>query len=279
VPIDPGALSRLEDYAAGFRDVFARADQARLFGLYLRGLVFGEHRRNVESIAGYLNSEGPDGADLAQSLQHFVSQSPWDSASLIRRYRETLPQVPGDRVWVVHDGIIPKKGRHSVGVLRQYARSLGRKVSCQVAVAVTEVGQEVLPLSVRLYLPASWLREHEKTAARHIPEEARQPFSKAEIALQLLDELESHRDPAPVIAESSYAGTPLFLEGLQSRGLVHWAQPEAESLSLALDTFEWLKDGLGLSHFEGRTWIGWHHHAALVLAATGFLAREGNLTA
>jgi SRSO17 transposase len=28
-----------------------------------------------------------------------------------------------------------------------------------------------------------------------------------------------------------------------------------------------LKHGLGLDHFEGRTWSGWHHHATLVTAA------------
>jgi hypothetical protein len=28
-----------------------------------------------------------------------------------------------------------------------------------------------------------------------------------------------------------------------------------------------LKHGLGLDHFEGRTWRGWHHHVPLVTAA------------
>ena len=31
-----------------------------------------------------------------------------------------------------------------------------------------------------------------------------------------------------------------------------------------------LKDGLGLDHYEGRTWHGWHHHATLVTAAHAF---------
>lgn len=33
-----------------------------------------------------------------------------------------------------------------------------------------------------------------------------------------------------------------------------------------------LKHGLGLDHFEGRTWRGWHHHVTLVTAAQAFLA-------
>jgi SRSO17 transposase len=32
-----------------------------------------------------------------------------------------------------------------------------------------------------------------------------------------------------------------------------------------------MKHGLGLDHFEGRTWRGWHHHVALVTAAHAFL--------
>jgi SRSO17 transposase len=35
-----------------------------------------------------------------------------------------------------------------------------------------------------------------------------------------------------------------------------------------------LKDGLGLDHYEGRTWHGWHHHATLVTAAHAFCTRQ-----
>ena len=35
-----------------------------------------------------------------------------------------------------------------------------------------------------------------------------------------------------------------------------------------------LKDGLGLDHFEGRSYQGWHHHVTLVAVAHGFLTLE-----
>ncbi|MGK3111523.1 transposase, partial [Streptomyces mordarskii] len=35
-----------------------------------------------------------------------------------------------------------------------------------------------------------------------------------------------------------------------------------------------LKHGLGLDHFEGRSWTGWHHHATLVTAAHAFLTEQ-----
>ncbi len=38
--------------------------------------------------------------------------------------------------------------------------------------------------------------------------------------------------------------------------------------------YQQLKEELGLDHFEGRSWRGFHHHAAMVLLAYGFLALE-----
>ena len=35
-----------------------------------------------------------------------------------------------------------------------------------------------------------------------------------------------------------------------------------------------MKEELGLDHFEGRSWRGFHHHACLVMLAFGFLALE-----
>jgi len=35
-----------------------------------------------------------------------------------------------------------------------------------------------------------------------------------------------------------------------------------------------LKDELGLDHFEGRRWLGWHHHVTMTTMAYGFLIRE-----
>ena len=38
--------------------------------------------------------------------------------------------------------------------------------------------------------------------------------------------------------------------------------------------FQELKDELGLDHYEGRGWRGFHHHGVLCLAAYAFLAAE-----
>jgi SRSO17 transposase len=39
--------------------------------------------------------------------------------------------------------------------------------------------------------------------------------------------------------------------------------------------YQQLKDELGLDHFEGRSWRGWHHHVTLTMIAFGFLVAEG----
>ena len=38
--------------------------------------------------------------------------------------------------------------------------------------------------------------------------------------------------------------------------------------------YKQLKGELGLDHYKGRSWLGWHHHTALVTAAHGFLTLE-----
>lgn len=41
--------------------------------------------------------------------------------------------------------------------------------------------------------------------------------------------------------------------------------------------YEELKQEVGLSHYEGRNWRGFHHHATLCIAAYGFLVEERSL--
>jgi hypothetical protein len=38
--------------------------------------------------------------------------------------------------------------------------------------------------------------------------------------------------------------------------------------------YQQLKEELGLDHYEGRGWIGWHHHITLVMMAHAFLTLE-----
>ena len=38
--------------------------------------------------------------------------------------------------------------------------------------------------------------------------------------------------------------------------------------------YQQLKDELGMDHYEGRSWQGWHHHVTMTMLAFGFLTLE-----
>jgi SRSO17 transposase len=304
----------LREYVHRFRSVISRADQLDRLEVYIAGLLDGDEPKNVEAIAMRHGASGPR-TGFAQALQHFVSSSPWDANQFLQPTREHLLQgLDASRsIWVVQDQVFPKKGRHSVGVQRQFARRMGQKMNCQIGVAISQVTfSEVCTLSMRLYLPAAWLRDNPKAAER-IPESDREPKSKAEIALQLIDLLqrEGHRVPF-IAAEEGYHTNEQFTQSLAERGLRLLpvstdgvsafdpsdsecsglftrlrAEPGLElpedlksfaasvshwSIEAAANQLEGLTQRLGLDQFEGRTWLGWHHHVSLVIAAQGFEA-------
>ena len=98
-----------------------RKERREHAGEYVRGLLMDGERKSIEPLANRL----PDG-DI-QSLQQFVSQSPWSSrevrASLARKVeREFVPEA----YWLIDEVSFPKQGKHSVGVARQYCGALGK---------------------------------------------------------------------------------------------------------------------------------------------------------
>ena len=85
--------------------------------------------------------------------------------------------------WILDDTSFPKKGRHSVGVTRQYSGQLGKQDNCQVAVSLSVAnGAASLPVAYRLYLPQDWAADPERRTQAGVPEDV--VFqTKPEIAL------------------------------------------------------------------------------------------------
>ena len=66
-----------------------------------------------------------------------------------------------------------------------------------------------------------------------------------------------------------YAFSNLPADTAKGRGVLLW-----RSRWPVEQGYQQMKEELGLDHFEGRSWRGFHHHACLVMLAFGFLALE-----
>jgi SRSO17 transposase len=74
--------------------------------------------------------------------------------------------------WIIDDTGFPKKGRHSVGVTRQYCGQLGKQDNCQVAVTLSLANRDAsLPVAYRLYLPEDWAKDQDLRRKAKIPQE------------------------------------------------------------------------------------------------------------
>ncbi len=127
-------------------------------------------------------------------------------------------------VLVVDDTALPKKGRHSVGVARQYCGCLGKRANCQVLVSLTLARAEVpVPLGLRLFLPAEWAAAPDRCARAGVPGEHRRALAKTEIALAEIDRVVAAGARfGRVLADAGYGSSAAFRRGLSERGFT-WA--------------------------------------------------------
>ncbi len=160
----------LDAITAGLTHV-SRAASARA---YCTGLLLPGDRKSIEPMAARI---APGQVQAThQSLHHVVAQAGWDDAALLCAVRDrVLPAIERHgpvRYWIVDDTGFPKKGRHSVGVTRQYCGQLGKQDNCQVAVSLSVANDHAsLPVAYRLYLPETWATDPVRRAKAGVPEE------------------------------------------------------------------------------------------------------------
>src|ERR1051325_8939626 len=146
---------RVTAYVGALAGVNGHADRAEPLRDYCRGLLLPGERKSVEPIAA-LTAPARVSAKH-QSLLHFVAHSSWSDQRVLSRIQElTLPIIEGSgaiEAWIIDDTGFPKKGRHSVGVARQYCGQLGKRDNCQVAVSLSLANHAAsLTVAWRLYL-------------------------------------------------------------------------------------------------------------------------------
>jgi SRSO17 transposase len=370
-----------------------RAERRTAMGQYITGLLLDGERKSIEPIAARLVDDAAQIEAMRQRLQQCVVVSAWDEATMFARLAQTLDrELPEVTAFVVDDTGFPKKGRHSVGVARQYSGTLGRTDNCQIATSLHLAGERGSGcIGMRLYLPETWTSDRARCRAAGVPE----PITfapKWQHALALLDAaLAAGVRRHVVLGDAAFGEVTAFREALTARGLAYvlrvphtlavWPpgthfhvparrgttgrprstpRPRAPTTPTSLATIaaalphrrvtwregsrgrqasrfaavrvhlahrhaegagpgpevwllsEWprdapaptkyylsslpattplrtlvrfgklrwrierdyqeLKGELGLDHFEGRTWTGFHHHVALCAAAHAFLA-------
>src|SRR5215207_8700233 len=158
---------RLAASLDGIASVLGHASRAASARAYCTGLLLPGERRSVEPMAARLAPAQVQAKH--QSLHHVVAEAAWDDAAVLRAVREqALPAIARHgpvRHWVIDGTGLPKQGRHSVGVARQYCGALGKQGNCQVAVSLSVANEHAsLPIACRLYLPEAWAADAERRA-------------------------------------------------------------------------------------------------------------------
>jgi SRSO17 transposase len=206
-------------------EVLGRSERRVAAARYVQGLLLPGQRKSIVPMSDRL------GVD-SQSLQQFVSDSPWEERELwsaIRR--EVIPNLEPIDSWVVDETGWVKQGDHSVGVSHQYCGSVGKQANCQVSVElVVSDGAVAAPVGGRLYLPQKWTEDRPRCAAAGVPQEV--AFAtKPQIAVALLEEaLADGVCPGPVLADSAYGDNSDFRAELRRLKLEFFVQVTGSSL-------------------------------------------------
>lgn len=211
--------AELIEFAEQMYGPLARCDQRAKGEQYVRGLLLEGRRKSIQPMAARL----PDGDE--QGLQQFITDSPWDDAPVRRRLALRMSAEIEPEGWVVDDTGLPKDGRFSPGVARQYCGALGKTANCQVLVSVNAASDHAsCPLGWRLFLPEEWDGDPERRERAKIPEEVRHR-EKWRLALDVLDELLGWGLERRVVqADGGYGDTTAFRAGLEERELDYVVQ-------------------------------------------------------
>lgn len=216
---------RFEEYVSLMAQSLGHADRVEPFRGYCTGLMLPVKRKSVEPMAAHLS---PDRVRSEhQRLHHFVADAPWSDQVVLdtaRRYvLERVSRRAGSpEALLIDDTGHPKKGKHSVGVARQYCGQLGKQDNCQVAVSVSLANENFsLPVRYQLYLPQSWADDADRRKAAKVPETL-EFVTKPMLALQLLENLAAVESlPELVIADAGYGVSTEFREQLTALGFTY----------------------------------------------------------
>ncbi|MGE5574474.1 MAG: transposase [Bacteroidota bacterium] len=151
---------------------------------YIVGLLADVARKTCRGIADAVPGTS------SQRLQELLTNTNWghDSFSRERVGYMCSRATCKDGSIIVDDTGLPKQGKSSCGVARQYSGTLRKVGNCQV-IASTQCADDKYnwPVNARLYLPEEWANNLDRRKRCHVPEDVRF-MTKIEITLGLIDE-------------------------------------------------------------------------------------------
>jgi SRSO17 transposase len=228
------SAARLARYVGAITSVLGHADRVGPCCDYCSGLMLPGERKSVEPMAAKTAPARMKAQH--QSLLHFVGESTWSDEKVLGKVCEqVLPAIERHgpiEAWIIDDTGIPKKGKHSVGVGRQYCGERGKQDNCQVAVSLSIANHHAsLPVAYRLYLPQDWAADRARREKAGVPEDI--VFqTKPQIALeQIRQTCEAGLPRGVVLMDPAYGNdarlrtevTALqlsYVAGIQSNNLV-----------------------------------------------------------
>jgi SRSO17 transposase len=227
---DGASALRFSAYVERLTRALGHADRVAPFRAYCVGLMLPGRRKSVEPIAARIEPARVGAAH--QSLHHFVAQAAWADGAVLAAVRDlVLPAMQAQapiRAWIIDDTGMPKKGRHSVGVGRQYCGQVGKQDNCQVAVALSvATNQASLPVAFRLYLPEAWADNPARRAKAGVPEEIAFQ-TKPQIALaQIRAAIAAEVPRGVVVMDAGYGADSALRAGITDLGLAYVAGVQA----------------------------------------------------
>lgn len=214
-------VAEFDRYMSTLCDRLGHADRREGFAHYARGLMLPIERKSVEPLAAHVDPRHVSARH--QSLHHLVAKSDWPDEEVLAGIREWVSpalKLASGTFWIVDDTGFPKKGRHSVGVARQYCGQLGKQDNCQAAVSLSLASlRGSLPMAYRLYLPEEWASDPVRREQAGVPAEMRFA-TKPQIAMEQIRKAHEAGVPVGVVlADAGYGNDTTFREQLSELGL------------------------------------------------------------
>ena len=197
---------------------------------YLEGIFCAERgKRNIERMV-----EEVSGSEY-ESLQHFISNSPWDSEGLMLELAKNVVrklQPYGKIGCTVDEKAHLKKGTKSVGVARQYAGTSGKVDNCQVAVYLSLTAGKYSSLTnFRLFLPQQWIDNPKRCEKAGVPKSNMVFKTKPQLALDMIREHCDHGVHFDYVnGDGLYGNGFEFSKGLASLGVNYVLETHCDQL-------------------------------------------------